>query len=104
MSSVFSFSLSQEAKEEYEDSYLWYEEQLEGLGSRFANSVRKKLEVIVSNPDVYSKKKGRFHEASLDKPFPFVIVYIVNKKQKQIVVTSIFHTSRNPKLKYKRRK
>jgi len=98
----FTYQLTFDAEKEYLESYRWYEEQQENLGERFALSVRKKLQTISFNPYFYSKKKGRYHEASLGKPFPFVIVYIIDKKQNLIVVTSIFHTSRNPKRKYKK--
>jgi hypothetical protein len=101
MPDLFSYKLYPDAEQEYLDAYLWYEEQQEGLGEKFAISVRKKLQLIYTNPDFYSKKKGRYHEAPLYKPFPFVIVYFVDKKENLVVVTSIFYTSRNPKLKYK---
>lgn len=97
----FAYQLTSDAEQEYQKSYAWYEEKQENLGLRFALSVRKKIQTISINPYLFSKKKGRYHEASLDKPFPFIIVYIVDKKQKLVVVTSIFHTSRNPKMKYK---
>ena len=96
----YSYELLLRAEKEYLDSYLWYEEKQEGLGDRFSAAVRKKLEYIALNPSLNSKRKGNFRETQLGKPFPFVIIFIVDKKQKRIIVTSIFHTSRNPKKKH----
>ncbi len=102
MPGVFSYQLLLRAEKEYLESYKWYEEQQEGLGSRFAEAVRNKLNYIALNPDLFARKKGNFHETQLGKPFPFVIIFLVDKKLKQIIITSIFHTSRHPKNKYKK--
>ena len=98
----FSYQLLSRAEKEYLESYLWYEEKQDGLGELFALAVRKKLAAIALSPDLASKKKGPFYETQLGKPFPFVIIFIVDKKQREIVITSIFHTSRNPKYKYRK--
>ncbi len=81
MSAVFSYYLLPRAEKEYLASYLWYEEQQDGLGKRFADCFRKKLHYISANPDLYAKKKGRFYETALGKPFPFVIIFQVDKKR-----------------------
>jgi plasmid stabilization system protein ParE len=99
----YSYKLTVEAEKEYLESFLWYEERKEGLGEQFAAAVRKKLALISINPYLFRKKKGLFHEVTLGKTFPFVIVYVVEKKLKQIVITAIFHTSRNPGKKYRRK-
>jgi len=101
MPGKFSFTLTPDAEDEYLQSFAWYEEQRTGLGKRFKLSVRKKFQLITNNPELYGKKKGRYHEALLSKSFPFVIIYTINRKQKNITITSIFHTSRSPRKKYR---
>ena len=102
MNQVFSYELISRAEKEYLDSYLWYEGQQAGLGLRFGACVRKKLQYISANPDLYSKKNGQFYETTLGKPFPFVVIFLVDKKRSRIIVTSIFHTSRHPRKRYKK--
>ncbi len=99
---AYSYKLHPKAAQEYIASYLWYEEQQSGLGERFASAVRKRLDDLVTNPERYPKKKGSFREIILDKTFPFTIVYFLEKKSSLIVITSIFHTSRHPKHKYRK--
>jgi toxin ParE1/3/4 len=90
-----------EAEQEYLDSFLWYERSLEGLGFRFEAEVAKRLNAISKNPQFYSRKKGRFREVGI-KDFPFVIVYTINEKTKTVFISSVFHTKRNPKRKYRK--
>ena len=98
----FSYQLLARAEKEYFESFLWYEEQQSGLGERFDLCLRKKLNYISANPGLYSKRKGRFYETALGKPFPLVIIFLIDKKREEIIVTSIFHTSRHPGKRYKK--
>jgi plasmid stabilization system protein ParE len=97
----YSYRLKREASIEFADAFVWYEEQQEGLGELFNISVDGKLRQICNNPFHYKISYKRFHEVLTDK-FPFLIVYFVDEKNKLIIVTAIFHTSRNPKNKFKR--
>lgn len=98
---TYSYDLRQEAVAEFIDAYIWYEEQQEGLGKRFAASVYDKLRLICSNPLHYKVSYKNFHEALTDK-FPFIILYTINEKMELITVIAIFHTSRNPKRKIRK--
>lgn len=74
--------------------------QQKGLGNRFINIIQAKLELIAEFPERYPKRKRNFREAPV-KIFPFIIVYTFYKRKKIISVSSIFHTRRNPRLKYR---
>jgi len=56
---------------------------------------------IPKQPDKYPKKKGIFREARI-RLFPYLIVYKAVNKKKEVLIASVFHTSRNPKLKYRK--
>lgn len=97
----FAYQLHPLAEQEYLEAYLWYEQQAR-LGEQFAKAVRERLQKIVSNPEQYSSKKSKYREVIVDKTFPYIIVYKVDNKQRNLTVISIFHTSRNPKKKYRK--
>jgi plasmid stabilization system protein ParE len=97
----YSYILKHEATIEFVEAFVWYEEQQEGLGELFNVTIESKLRKICNNPLHYKISHKKFHEALVDR-FPFLIVYFVDEKNKIIVVTAIFHTSRNPKKKFKR--
>jgi plasmid stabilization system protein ParE len=99
---VEKIKISSVAQNELEDSSEWYEEQSPGLGDYFADVIYRSLNSISKNPEAYHKKRANNREFVVDK-FPYIIVYQFLKKENAIYIVHIFHTKRNPKLKYKRR-
>lgn len=96
----YSLLIREEANNEFAEAYVWYEQQQVNLGERFAETLKAKFADIQNNPYHYQKIYKEFRHAKTDK-FPFVIIYLVNKSAKEIIVTAIFHTSRNPKAKFR---
>mgnify|MGYP001549403676 FL=1 len=92
---IFSSSALKEVK----DSYNWYEQRSNGLGDRFFQYVNKSIELIISNPEAFPIKKNKFRETPIDK-FPYLIIYEMRKKNSIAYILHVFHTKRNPNLKY----
>lgn len=97
----YQIELHPEAVSELEDAYQWYELRSEGLGKRFMSAVNKQMQELALSPENHAKKKGN-HRAAAIATFPYVIVYEILKKEQIVFVSYIFHTKRNPHLKYKR--
>lgn len=89
------------AEDEFRDAYHWYETRAEGLGERFMQEVEERLTDIVNHPEKYPKKKGEYRQTGI-RIFPYVIVYKIVKNMQLIFISSIFHTSRNPRKKYRK--
>jgi len=96
---VHTLSLLDEASKEFAEAAAWYEEKSEGLGNRFIDAIQKKLLLIQQFPERYPKRKKSFREAIV-KTFPYIIVYSFYKKERTIIVHTIFHSSRQPRKKY----
>ncbi len=99
----YSSVLSTRARKELSETWLRYEKQSSGVGDKFETEVFNRINQIKENPERYAEKSKNFRETKI-KRFPFLIIYRIDKEQKIIVIQSIFHTSRNPKLKYKSQK
>lgn len=97
----FDFALSATAEKEIRKSFDWYEERSDGLGLRFVAAIDDAVDSISRNPEAYHNRKGNSREFVVKK-FRYVIVYRVSKKENLIYILHIFHTSRNPKGKYRR--
>ena len=80
------------------DAYDWYEEQKPGLGEDFLDELDGIYNKLSAHPEYFGKVKKNFRQAAL-KRFPFVIVYEIIKTE--VVVFAVFHTSRNPKFKFR---
>jgi plasmid stabilization system protein ParE len=84
------------AKKEFDESIIWYENALSGLGEEFSKDVESVIKVLERQPKLFSIRKGSLREV-LVKRFPYVVVYKIN--QNLVTIMSVFHTSRNPKYK-----
>lgn len=89
------------ADKEFSTAYHWYEERLEGLGVRFAEAIEERLNQIARSPFLYPKKKKNYRAAKAES-FPYLIIYKVYDKKKVILISAIYHTSRNPRGKYRK--
>ncbi|WP_255566572.1 type II toxin-antitoxin system RelE/ParE family toxin [Flavobacterium tagetis] len=67
------------------------------MGKQFLTYLKSYLKVLKINPELFEiKKQPGYREMTLVK-FPFVIIYEIIGTE--IIIYSIFHTSRNPERK-----
>lgn len=97
---AFKIDFYPKAEVEYNSAFKWYEDRVSGLGVRFEYSVGKAISNIANNPLGYPNKKYDCHEYIVDD-FPYLIIYKLYPETKTILILSVFHTSRNPKEKYR---
>jgi len=98
----YTYRLHPLTQKDYDEAYAWYEEKQKGLGERFIKAVRQKIEEIALHPDLYSRKSNRtFKEAKVDF-FPYTIVYKINKRGEELYISSIHHTKKHPRKKYRK--
>jgi plasmid stabilization system protein ParE len=81
------------AAEEFDDSIAWYDRQGAGLGREFRATIEDHLRQITDNPERFPRVRRNVRRAVVRR-FPFVIHFLVEADQ--IVVLSVFHTSRDP--------
>ncbi len=97
LSMVFKIKNLPLAEKEIEESIEFYESRSTGLGKQFLTYLRSYLKVLKTNPELFEiKRQPGYREMTLVK-FPFVIIYEIIGNE--IIIYSVFHTSRNPKKK-----
>jgi len=97
--SGFSYEIVLRARHEILEAWEWYEDRQQGLGDRFITQVNLKIQQITKTPDRYPEKKRSFREAKIGV-FPYLLIYKIANRKKMITIISVFHMSRNPKIKY----
>lgn len=90
-----------EAQKELDEATAWYHEKNKVVRDRFEEQFKSKTNLIIQHPDRYAKRHGHYRETKL-KTFPYLIVYRYNKTKNLITISSIHHTSKNPKSKYRK--
>ena len=88
------------AEDDIDDAYNWYEDRQGGLGELFLKELAQFYKKLELNPEIFSKATKHYRQAILNR-FPFVIVYEITKTE--VHVYSVFHTSRNPKERFRKR-
>ena len=97
---MFQLILHPTAQKEYEEAMIWYEQQKPGLGKRFEIAVDAIIKKIQTNPELFGYSRKPFREASVIL-FPYAIVFKINKSNQTVYIAAVYHTSRNPKKKYR---
>jgi plasmid stabilization system protein ParE len=98
--SAFFVILSIRAQKKIIQAWEWYEERQQGLGDRFLKELTRSIRLIEQNPDRYPNRYKSYKETPVPV-FPFLIIYRLNRKKKLVRIVSVFHTSLNPKKKFK---
>jgi plasmid stabilization system protein ParE len=94
---VFKIKILPLAENEIDDSIEFYESRSKGLGKQFLSYLKSYLKVLKTNPELFEiKKEPGYRELTLAK-FPFVIIYEIIENE--VIIYSVFHTSRNPQRK-----
>lgn len=89
------------ARNDIRDSAFWYEKQQRGLGKKFISQVRANVHFIQQNPESFIVRYGHVRTAILTN-FPFLVHYSIDKNNKSVIISAVFHTSRNSKIWGKR--
>jgi plasmid stabilization system protein ParE len=82
-----------EAKAEFDDAADRYESQQAGLGVDFVARVREVLRRIAANPRLHATVYRDVRKAVMRR-FPYIVLY--REEGGEVVVVSVFHTSRDP--------
>jgi len=89
---------STRARQDILTAYEFYEASQRDLGDYFNLQLKACVTSILKVPEGFKIIHKDFRQIKLKK-FPYVIIYSVNIDE--IVITKIFHTSLNPKKKFK---
>ena len=76
-------------------AYGWYEEQRPGLGEEFLTAVNATFDAIEHIPEMFRRVHGEVRRANVSR-FPYAVFYRIDPKS--VVVLTILHTARDPKL------
>ena len=73
----------------------YYEGQSEGLGEKFLAAVDSAFNALERYPEMFSRVHGEVRRAVVSK-FPYAVFFHVEPKR--VVVLTVLHTARDPKL------
>jgi plasmid stabilization system protein ParE len=87
------FIVRPRAERDIQSAYDWYESQEPGLGERFLETVRKRLEAIRDFPESCPVIYRDVRRAVVSR-FPYLVFYVVQPNR--VTVLAVLHHSRSP--------
>ena len=84
-----------EAESDIADAVDWYESRVPGLGSEFLLVLDALFNSILRNHQIYQEVYRNVRRA-LTRRFPYSVFFIV--EENRIVVLSVFHVKRSPRI------
>jgi toxin ParE1/3/4 len=97
----FKISFILPAVDDVEDAKQWYNSKQTGLGDEFVEEVERTVDNIQNNPYQFPKKHQSVRQAQTNR-FPYLISFIIEKIE--VIILSVLHGGRNPKILKKRYK
>lgn len=94
MKNRFTLSFIEEAKEDVEEAFSWYEGKRAGLGSDFLIELEEALQLIEENPGLFQRIDFNKRRMVLKKFSTYSIVYEAHDQA--IFIIGFIHNSRNP--------
>jgi plasmid stabilization system protein ParE len=76
-------------------AYGWYEDQRAGLGEEFLAAVDATFDAVERIPEMFRRVHGEVRRANVSR-FPYAVFYRIDPKS--VVVLTVLHTARDPKL------
>lgn len=91
----FSVITTKNARRDIQQAIDWENERSVGLGERFLDYLKEKVEVLVLMPYIGSIRVDNIRCASVDV-FQYLIYYIVDGEAKTVTITRVLHVRRKP--------
>lgn len=85
------------AEQDIREAAQWYEKRQPGLGRRFTENVRNKVDYTCRQPKAVAVHYDDIRTIVLDR-VPYMIHFWVEEDKQRIIVTAVLHTSRSPRL------
>ena len=82
-----------EAQEELNAAWNWYEQRRDGLGDELLACVEATLAKVARAPEAYPRVDGLVRSAVVRR-FPYLVLF--REYTEYVVVLAVFHTSRDP--------
>lgn len=98
----YTYWLHEKVQIDFNDGFAWYEERQKGLGYEFLDAIEITINEIVDHPESFGSKGNPNYREALLKRFPYVIVYRIYKRKKEIFISAVHHTKKSPRKKYRR--
>ncbi len=98
----YTYWLHEKVQADFDNGFAWYENKRKGLGDEFLLDIEKKIDGILNQPEAFGSKGHLNYRKALLERFPYVIIYRIYKRKKEIFISTLHHTKKSSGKKYRR--
>ncbi len=77
------------AKSDIKEASLWYNKQKQGLGKRFTQQVRSKVEAIKMNPRAYRIRYNNVQTTIKNDVLSFMIHFTIEEEERNVLISAV---------------
>jgi len=92
----FRVVIEAEAEQEFIEAVHFYDGRQPGVGQRFARDLRTFFKIICKNPERFRLVSRLTRKARLPKPWPYSVFFVIKPGTSEVIISTIWHDSRNP--------
>jgi plasmid stabilization system protein ParE len=92
----FRVVIEGEAEREFIEAVHFYDARQPGLGQRFARDLHAFFRIVSQNPERFRPVGRLARKARLPKPWPYSIFFVIKSETSEVIISTIWHDSRNP--------
>lgn len=93
--------VSNEAEDDLDEAFIWYEMQKPGLGVDFILLVEDAFDFICKNPGIFTRESENISRHFITR-FPYSIYFSTESEENRIRIIAVLHHRRNPEIWKKR--
>jgi len=92
----FRVVIEDEAEQEFIEAVYFYDERQPGVGQRFARDLQVFFKFVCKNPERFRLVSRLTRVARLPRPWPDCVFFTIKSETSEIIISTIWHDSRNP--------
>ncbi len=93
---TFRVVIEEEAEQELAEAVNFYDEREPGIGQRFAKELQVFFKTVCQDPERFPFASRLTQKARLPKPWPYSVYFVVKRETSEVIISTIWHGSRNP--------
>jgi plasmid stabilization system protein ParE len=88
--------IEDEAEREFTETVDFYDQREPGVGQRLADDLLAFFRVICEDPERFPLVTRLTRKAKLPQPWPHSVYFTIRRETSDVVISTIWHGSRNP--------
>jgi plasmid stabilization system protein ParE len=92
----FRVVIEEEAEREFAGAVRFYDECEPGVGQRLAQELRAFFRTVCQDPERFPFASRLTQKARMPEPWPYSVYFVVKRQTSEVIISSIWHGSRNP--------